>query len=111
MGVLSGTPLEVKLDLRTSSPESAAMEFCSSYLPLFTSSFLQQKQKYWYSAERLQSRWDESEAVVVNEQERLSCQRDFEAHVQHMISFLHARRTDKDVEFLQLRITETASPP
>ena len=109
MGALSGTPLEVKLDLRISSPKSAAMEFCSSYLPWLVRSFLQK-----HPAEWLENRWDEGggeEDVIVNEQERLSCQRDFEAHVQHMISFLHARRTDKDVQFLQLRITDAASPP
>ena len=109
MGALSGTPAVIKLDLKTTSFESAAMEFCSSYLPMFISTFLQNNTMEW-----LQSRWNESGggvAAIVNEQERLSCQRDFEAHVQHMISFLHARRTDKDVEFLQLRITDAASPP
>ena len=109
MGVFSGTPAVIKLDLRSSSPESVAIQFCSSYLPRFVSSFLQR-----YSVQWLQSRWNESggrEDALVSEQERLSCRRDFEAHVQHMISFLHARRTDKDVEFLQLRITDAAVPP
>ena len=107
MGALSGTPLEVKLDFRISSPESAAMEFCSSYLPWLVRSFLKR-----YSVQWLQSRWDEgggAEDALIEVGEKLSCVREFEAHVQHMISFLHARRTDKDVEFLQLRITDAAS--
>lgn len=109
MGALSGTPVVIKLDLKTTSYESAAMEFCSSYLPWLVRSFLKR-----YSVQWLQSRWDEGggrEDALIEVGEKLSCERDFEAHVQHMISFLHARRTDKDVEFLQLQITDAASPP
>eukprot|EP01035_Chromulina_nebulosa_P023333 gene23333-30241_t len=108
VGALWGTPAEMKIDLKTTSPERIVAEFCSSYLPWFIRSFLQQYPVPW-----LQSRWDErggGDAALVDEQERLSCLSDFEAHVRHMISFHNARRTDQDVEFLQLRITAAASP-
>ena len=107
MGALWGTPAEIKLDLKSSSPESVAFTFCSSYLTWFITSFLKKYPVQW-----LQCRWDEGgggEGALVNEQERLSCQRDFEAHVQRMIWFRNAKRIDKDVEFLHLRITDAMS--
>ena len=108
MGALSGTPVRVKLDSKTSSPESVAITFCSGYLQWFISSFLKR-----YPVEWLQSRWDDGggeDSSLLNEQERLSCQRVFKAHVEQMILFFNAKRTGKDVEFLQLRITDAASP-
>ena len=97
---LWGSPMEISLDRKNTSPAHAASSFCIEHLPGLIGVFLS-------SVGRNES---VGESSFFNEQERLSCQSEFERHLKRMIAFIDAIRTEKDVEFLLLRITDAASP-
>jgi hypothetical protein len=90
--------MEILLDWKNTSPEHAASSFCIEHLPGLIGVFLS-------SVGRNES---VGESSFYNE--RLSCQSEFERHIKRMIAFIDAIRTEKDVEFLLLRITDAASP-